>query len=172
VKTRPIAAARTAAAVVLTAALHAACGATPEGPPAPIDMGRELRILFSCAETTLTGAGYTIDWRDETTRRLMTEWRPLDDGRHRASVQVGMHPQYGPGVTARLLRETPAPEAGEGSAAEPAAAAEWTAVPPDASAQAWEEGYLAEVQECWRVGRAEPDAQADGSGPAQSTPEN
>lgn len=141
-----------------------ACGA-PQPEPPPIDMDHELTVLYGCAVSTLENAGYSIDWREDGARMAATEWRELRDGeRHRASVAVALHPSYGPGATARLhverrategsvdASETEANEASAGSDVRGASAG-WQRVERTEDHTDWEEGYLEEVQACWRDSR-------------------
>jgi hypothetical protein len=138
-----------------------ACGA-PQAEPPPIDMDYELNVLYGCALSTLESAGYSIDWREDGARMAATEWRELRAGeRHRASVAVALHPSYGPGATARLHVESRAadgsadppesvPDGGSADAAGGEASPGWRRVERSDDHTDWEEGYLQEVQACWR----------------------
>jgi hypothetical protein len=153
--------------VVLVVALFgvaAGCGGAPVAPPEPIDMDRELDLLFVCAQTTLVDAGYEIAGRNEATRMMSTDWHGDEERRHRAFVTVVLHPSYGPGVIARLAEQIRDPEESEESVgvdarpdpeSGPAASQDpgWLNQPADQEARDWQDRYLAEVQDCWRESR-------------------
>lgn len=151
---------RASLAALCLSLLCTACGA-PQAAPAPIDLQYELDVLYGCALSTLEESGYVMDWREDAARMAATEWRELRAGeRHRASLAVALHPTYGPGATARLHVEGRAVVASgdafahsDAAVQSEAAADVWTQVTRVRAHAEWEEGYLEQVQACWRERR-------------------
>jgi len=73
---------------------------------AEVDIDLEMDILHACAARELRAREMTVERDDPTARVTSTTWEVEAQTRERVTVRVLYHPSFGPGVNARVERET------------------------------------------------------------------